>query len=131
MSSSLTADTLLDLFPTIPRRFYPHLERYVRCREVTLTEDEFREATSCQTPFTVMVLNELRTLKPGETVTYGELARRIGRPKAVRAVGSALGRNPLPVLIPCHRVTAKAGPGGFAFGLDAKKMLLDFEALHP
>jgi methylated-DNA-[protein]-cysteine S-methyltransferase len=64
----------------------------------------------------------------GETRPYGWVAREIGRPRAVRAVGSALGRNPVPVLIPCHRVTRGDGsPGGYVFGPEAKAALLRAE----
>lgn len=63
----------------------------------------------------------------GSTVTYGELARSIGQPKAARAVGSALHRNELLIVVPCHRVVAASGLGGFALGLDAKRVLLELE----
>jgi len=61
----------------------------------------------------------------GETISYGELAKRLG--SAPRAVGQSLGANPLPIIIPCHRVLAKEGIGGFACGLDWKRKLLAFE----
>ena len=61
----------------------------------------------------------------GQTFSYGEVAKAIGRPKAVRAVGGACGANPIPVLIPCHRVLAAGGKiGGFSGGLDWKRTLL-------
>jgi len=64
----------------------------------------------------------------GETSTYGKQAARIGRPKAIRAVGSANGRNPLSIVLPCHRVIGANGKlAGFAGGLDAKQWLLDHE----
>ena len=64
----------------------------------------------------------------GETRTYGELAKAIGNPKAVRAVGLALGQNPIPIIIPCHRVIGKNGKlTGFAGGLDVKQALLKLE----
>jgi O-6-methylguanine DNA methyltransferase len=63
-----------------------------------------------------------------ETRSYGELAEMIGNPKAIRAVGSALGANPIPLIIPCHRVINSNGKlGGFAGGLDVKKALLELE----
>ncbi|MGB5738753.1 MAG: methylated-DNA--[protein]-cysteine S-methyltransferase, partial [Woeseia sp.] len=61
------------------------------------------------TEFQLAVLNELRKIPYGTTASYADIARRIGRPKAVRAVGAANGRNPLPVVIPCHRVIGSGG----------------------
>lgn len=63
----------------------------------------------------------------GETISYGEESRRIGRPKAARAVGGANHRNPLPILIPCHRVVAAHGLGGYGGGVERKKYLLRLE----
>jgi methylated-DNA-[protein]-cysteine S-methyltransferase len=65
----------------------------------------------------------------GETTTYGELARELGDPSLARAVGSAIGRNPLSVIVPCHRVVGKDGAlTGYAGGLERKRFLLDLEA---
>lgn len=84
------------------------------------------------TEFDRLVWREMRKIPYGATVTYGELARRIGRPGAARAVAQAVGRNPLPILLPCHRVVAAKGLGGFSLGLEAKKLLLTLEAgQHP
>lgn len=81
------------------------------------------------TEFQVSVLEALRKIPYGETVSYGEIARRIGRPKAVRAVGAANGRNPLPIVVPCHRVIGSTGDlTGFGGGLDTKEALLRLEA---
>jgi O-6-methylguanine DNA methyltransferase len=80
------------------------------------------------TVFQQAVWNALKKIPCGQTRTYGEIATTVGKPKAVRAVGSACGANPLPVFIPCHRVTAKNGLGGFSSGLPWKKLLLDAEA---
>ncbi|MBI4362125.1 MAG: MGMT family protein [Euryarchaeota archaeon] len=66
------------------------------------------------TPFQRSVLRETARIPPGRVLTYGEVARRIGRPGAARAVGQALSRNPVPLLIPCHRVVASRGLGGFS-----------------
>ncbi|MEY4667070.1 MAG: methylated-DNA--protein-cysteine methyltransferase [Chloroflexota bacterium] len=68
------------------------------------------------TPFERSVLRALATIPAGATATYGELAAAIGAPRAARAVGSALGRNRVPVLLPCHRVLAAAGIGGYGSG---------------
>ncbi|MFC2991203.1 methylated-DNA--[protein]-cysteine S-methyltransferase [Halomonas tibetensis] len=67
----------------------------------------------------------------GETRTYGELARRLGREGAARAVGAANGANPLPLLIPCHRVVAASGLGGYSGGLALKRRLLEMEGSLP
>ena len=80
------------------------------------------------TPFQDAVLGELRRIPYGETRTYGEIAARIGRPKAVRAVGAANGSNPLPIVIPCHRVVGAGGQlTGFGGGLETKRYLLALE----
>ncbi len=83
------------------------------------------------TEFQVSVLEALRKIPYGETTSYGEIARRIGRPKAVRAVGAANGRNPIPIVVPCHRVIGSKGDlTGFGGGLDTKEALLRLEAEH-
>jgi O-6-methylguanine DNA methyltransferase len=79
------------------------------------------------TPFQMAVWKELRNIPRGKTRTYGEIAAAIGNPNAVRAVGAACGANPLPVFIPCHRVIAKNGIGGFGSGLPWKILLLKTE----
>lgn len=83
------------------------------------------------TAFQLEVWAALRQIPYGETISYGELARRIGRPKASRAVGLANGQNPLSVLIPCHRVIGASGAlVGYGGGLGRKKLLLDLEQPH-
>ncbi|NLO43593.1 MAG: methylated-DNA--[protein]-cysteine S-methyltransferase [Candidatus Cloacimonetes bacterium] len=80
------------------------------------------------TPFQLMVWEELLRLDYGEVITYSELARRIDRPKAARAVGNALGQNPIGIIIPCHRVVRAGGNlGGFGGGLKVKEYLLKLE----
>jgi O-6-methylguanine DNA methyltransferase len=82
------------------------------------------------TAFQKSVWNALRKIPPGKTKSYGEIARAIGRPKAIRAVGGACGANPIPVLIPCHRVLAANGKiGGFSGGLNWKRKLLAREGV--
>lgn len=83
------------------------------------------------TPFARKVLARLARLAPGQVTTYGELARDVGRPKGARAVGGAVGSNSVPVVIPCHRVVAAAGLGGFGGGLPMKRWLLRLEGLDP
>lgn len=90
-------------------------------------------AVSGLTPFVEKVYDELRAVPRGSTVTYGELARRAGRPGAARAVGGAMARNPFPLFVPCHRVLASGGAiGGFSAdgGLDYKRKLLALEGVE-
>jgi len=83
------------------------------------------------TPFQKKVLIELCNVPYGETISYGELAVKAGNPRAARAAGMANARNPLPVLIPCHRVIGKDGSlTGYGGGLDIKRKLLELEAKH-
>jgi methylated-DNA-[protein]-cysteine S-methyltransferase len=79
------------------------------------------------TPFQRQVWEALLDIPCGETRTYGQIAERIGRPRAARAVGQAVGANPLPIIVPCHRVVASGGLGGFGGGLAMKKHLLGLE----
>ncbi len=79
--------------------------------------------------FTRKVLEETKKIEYGTVITYSELARRIGS-MAVRAVGGALGRNPVPIIIPCHRVVAKNGIGGYSCGVDMKIKLIELERKH-
>ena len=85
---------------------------------------------SC-TPFQRDVLTALQRIPYGETRSYSDIAAAVGRPKAVRAVGAANARNPLPIVIPCHRVIGKRGAlTGFGGGLDVKEHLLGLERRH-
>ena len=78
------------------------------------------------------VWKELREVPSGYTVTYGELAKRVGYPGAARAVGGAMRRNPIPIVIPCHRVVGEGGAiTGFGLGLWRKRWLLDHEGAWP
>jgi len=73
----------------------------------------------------------LRTIPYGRTINYGEQARRLGDPAKARAVGAANGRNPISIIVPCHRVVGASGAlTGFAGGVDTKGWLLDFERAH-
>jgi methylated-DNA-[protein]-cysteine S-methyltransferase len=75
------------------------------------------------------VWRKVKEIPWGETRTYGEMAKAIGKSKALRAVGRALGANPLPIFIPCHRVISKRGLGGFSLGLEVKIWLLKHEGV--
>ncbi|NOU35288.1 MAG: MGMT family protein [Kiritimatiellaceae bacterium] len=99
-----------------PANFFPQLVK--KFEPVKIPEGtEFQQA----------VWREMKKIPRGQTRTYGEIAAAVGRPKAVRAVGTACGANPLPVFIPCHRVVAKNGLGGFGSGLPWKVLLLRME----
>ena len=83
------------------------------------------------TEFQMSVLRALQQIPYGETTSYADIAERIGRPRAVRAVGAANGRNPVPIIVPCHRVIGSHGDlTGFGGGLDTKEALLRLEAEH-
>jgi methylated-DNA-[protein]-cysteine S-methyltransferase len=89
------------------------------------------EVAPCGSPFQLQVWDILREIPFGETMTYGEVARRVGRPGSARAIGSAVGRNPVGIVIPCHRVVGAGGAlTGYAGGLDRKRWLLDHERQH-
>ena len=121
--------------------------RFINSRELGLKKtlkvsfelDEYfrgeRKKFSCNvdlsgmSDFTRIVLEETQDIEYGTVITYSELARRFGS-KAVRAVGGALSRNPVPIIVPCHRVVAKDGLGGYSCGLDLKIKLLELERKH-
>jgi methylated-DNA-[protein]-cysteine S-methyltransferase len=81
------------------------------------------------TAFQREVWTELTRIPYGETISYGELARRVGRPNGPRAVGQANGHNPIPIIVPCHRVLASNGIGGYGGGLKVKRALLALEGV--
>ena len=82
------------------------------------------------TPFQQAVWRALLEIPCGETRTYKQIAEQIGRPRAARAVGQAVGANPLPIVVPCHRVVAGDGLGGFGGGLAMKRRLLEIEGVR-
>ncbi len=105
------------------------------------TEDQLREYASGErerfdlkidlhgTPFQLQVWHEINAIPFGQTITYGDLAKRVGAPQSVRAGGTATGANRLSWIVPCHRVVGKNGSlTGYAGGLSRKSALLDFEA---
>lgn len=79
------------------------------------------------TPFQVLVWKGLMQIPYGRLVSYSELANRIGRPNSARAAGNAVGANPIPIIVPCHRVVSSRGLGGYSSGIEIKKMLLRLE----
>jgi len=85
---------------------------------------------SAGSPFQQAVWRELCRIPRGEVICYSELARRVGRPRAARAVGNAVGRNPIPIIVPCHRVIKADGSiGGFSCGLEIKRALHEIEGI--
>ncbi len=102
-------------------------EKMFRFLEGEKVDFNYEVDLSHLTPFQKAVLEEVRRIPLGTVLTYGELARRIGKPKAARAVGNVLKKNPLPLIIPCHRVIGARGLGGYAGGLEIKIKLLENE----
>ena len=120
--------------------FGKHAERSARDEIEQLVEDQLLEYFGGERKFFTFpydakgteldktVWTQVLQIQYGHTKTYGEIARAIGKPGASRAVGTANGRNPLPIVVPCHRVVAVGGRlGGFGGGLPLKKRLLDLE----
>ncbi len=81
------------------------------------------------TPFERRVYEATRAIPFGKVATYGQIAKVIGRPRSQRAVGNALGKNPIGIVIPCHRVVGFDSLGGYTGGLEHKKRLLRFEGV--
>lgn len=107
------------------REIREDLDRYFKGEKV-----EFRAEIDISglRPFTQKVLKELMNIPYGELRSYGWIGKRLGYPSASRAVGQAVGRNPIPIIIPCHRVIRQDGNiGGFSSGIHIKKMLLSIE----
>lgn len=82
------------------------------------------------TEFQRATWSALAEIEPGTTTTYGQLAQQLGRPKAARAIGAAIGKNPVSIILPCHRVLGAGGAmTGFAGGIDVKRQLLSHEGI--
>ncbi len=122
------AERELGMLPGAATAAWPELRRGIR--------DYFAGRGPCQeipidcpggTRFTRRVLRAARAIPPGATMTYGALAGRAGSPRAARAVGQVMARNPVPLVVPCHRVVASGGAGGYAGGLAMKDRLLALE----
>jgi methylated-DNA-[protein]-cysteine S-methyltransferase len=104
------------------------LRRYAGGEEVQFDDLEL-DLSTC-TPFQQQVLRTVQAIPPGQTWSYGDVARAVGKPGAARAVGQVMARNPVPLFVPCHRVVASGGRlGGFSApgGLETKRGLLDLE----
>ncbi|APU14971.1 MULTISPECIES: methylated-DNA--[protein]-cysteine S-methyltransferase [Actinoalloteichus] len=141
----VAADGLLCGVYMVEHRHRPALETFGPADATSFTEcvaqlteyfegrrTEFDLPTAAQgTPFQQQVWSALREIPYGETVTYGWIAERLGRPTASRAVGAANGRNPISIIVPCHRVIGAGGAlTGYGGGLHRKERLLELERVH-
>ncbi len=113
-----TTDSLEDFFR------YP-LDRYFRGEAIDFNFELLPQGT----PFQQKVWTTLQQVPYGFTITYQDLALHVGQPEAVRAIANACGANPLPIIIPCHRVVASDGLGGYTGGPEIKKWLLRLEGV--
>jgi methylated-DNA-[protein]-cysteine S-methyltransferase len=104
------------------------LQRYFKGEKVDFSS--YDVDLSCFTPFQQEVLTATRSIHWGTCITYSQLASMVARPKAVRAVGNALGSNRVPVIIPCHRIVSKHGHGGYSLGAGLKLELLRLESIE-
>lgn len=113
-----------------PLKEHPHLRtELAEYFDGTRRSFDVPLAPGGRTTFTTAIHTALTEIGYGETISYAQLAERVGSPHAVRAAGSACGSNPLLILIPCHRVLrSDGGLGGYAGGLPAKQFLLDLES---
>lgn len=110
------------------RMLHVMLDRYLRGQKVDF---DMEVDISGESEFTRRVLTELMKVPYGQLVSYGMLARKLGYKSASRAVGQAVGRNPIPIVIPCHRVIREDGTiGGFSMGLKIKERLLALEGVR-
>lgn len=133
VSSLIASDSLLETeknlkmsyFPTHLTQCYRELESYFRgdLRKFTVVSDFFFEGTA----FQVQVWQMMAEIPYGHTISYSELAKLAGNPRACRSIGNICNKNPFGVIIPCHRVVAKHGIGGFRNGIEMKELLLEFE----
>ncbi len=118
------------LFSPSPNRFSDLSQRFNDYFDGKKTAFADRLDISSATPFQRNVWETARMIPYGETRSYRWLAEKIGKPYAARAVGQALGKNPLPIIIPCHRVIGSTGSiTGFSGGLDVKRQLLGIEGI--
>ncbi|MEY3111234.1 MAG: methylated-DNA--protein-cysteine methyltransferase [Actinomycetota bacterium] len=110
----------------IVRQAEQELREYFAGRRRTFTVKLDLEGTEFQRK----AWQAMRKIPFGETISYGDQARKVGKPKAYRAVGSANGKNPIPIIVPCHRVLASDGSlGGYSLGLSMKRRLLALEGV--
>ncbi len=131
VNSEMVKDSSRRLLQTKIRRWHRTTTAALKAVLAGRAPEAFPPLDSAGTEFQKRVWSALRKIAPGKTKSYGEIAQAIGKPKAVRAVGGACGANPIPVLVPCHRVLAANGKiGGFSGGLDWKRKLLARESVN-
>jgi O-6-methylguanine DNA methyltransferase len=102
-------------------------DAFAQYRDGVLDSLDQMSVQNADSEFNVSVYAAMREIPPGTVQTYGELAARAGYPRAARAVGTACGRNELVIVIPCHRVVASKGIGGYSYGVGVKTKLLIHE----
>jgi methylated-DNA-[protein]-cysteine S-methyltransferase len=120
----IKVDLMLSYYDEIEiEPFYTQFKEYLTGKRREFNLEYILEVSD----FTNSVLSITRKIPYGKTVTYGHIARILGKPKAARAVGQSLKINPLPIMIPCHRVVSKNGPGGFSAGIEWKNFLRNLE----
>jgi O-6-methylguanine DNA methyltransferase len=140
ISTVLSATSATEFEAAFQRRFNRPLRRFESLPEAlaSLWQQQWQQLSHAALPvdlrglkaFEQAVLQKAREIPRGEMRPYAWVAREIGHPKAVRAVGTALGHNPIPLLIPCHRVGKSDGRmGNYAFGAAAKEMILAYEGV--
>jgi len=112
------------------RRISPIHDAFAQYRDGVLDSFDELQVQNANSTFNVNVYTAIREIPPGTAQTYGELAARSGHPRAARAVGTACGRNEVVIVIPCHRVVASTGIGGYGYGVDVKTKLLIHEGVH-
>ncbi|MGL4485177.1 MAG: methylated-DNA--[protein]-cysteine S-methyltransferase [Anaerovoracaceae bacterium] len=127
-------DIRIDRGNNITRKTKHQLGQYLNGNreifDIPFLLDKINASLAQYTNFQKEVWSELQQIPYGEKVSYSELAKRVGNPKACRAVGTANGKNPLPIIIPCHRVIAADGSiGGYTGGIEIKKKLLEIEGI--
>jgi len=135
VTAASDAVTRIHLGARAPRPAVAPLERLIAHELAEYFEGTRTRFTVPMTPegtaFQLGVWNALEQIPYGETRTYGDIAKAVGNPGASRAVGMANHHNPIPIMIPCHRVVATGGKlGGFGGGVDLKQRLLQLEAEH-
>ncbi|MDD2817570.1 MAG: methylated-DNA--[protein]-cysteine S-methyltransferase [Candidatus Nanopelagicales bacterium] len=120
-----TFDRIAGVRNGVPSQISEVLQRYLEGEVDLLTTIAVQQPGS---PFRQRVWESMREIPAGEVATYGELAIDAGSPGAARAAGTTCGSNQIALFVPCHRVVASNGIGGYQFGLDLKQDLLEFEA---
>jgi AraC family transcriptional regulator of adaptative response/methylated-DNA-[protein]-cysteine methyltransferase len=131
--AGLNKDAFTDLKKRIPQADFTQQSDIFQQQAIDFLKKKTKQLPPFHlkgTDFQLLIWNALLKIPLGKTVTYRDIASWIGKPNACRAVGSAIGKNPVAVLIPCHRVVQTSGNlGGFYWGLDVKKKILDEELI--